>query len=66
MDKSVVESRAINKLEDVLTRTEQIETNIAKGDKIPSWDGELIVYNSKKINKSNIMGNMRIQVKGHF
>lgn len=66
MDKSVVESRAINKLEDVLTRTEQIETNIAKGDKIPSWDGELIVYNSKKINKSNIMGNIRIQVKGHF
>lgn len=65
MEKSIVELRSINKLEDVLTRTERIEPNIAKGDKIPSWDGEIIVYKSKEINKSNIMGNIRVQVKGH-
>lgn len=65
MEKSIVELRSINKLEDVLTRTERIEPNIARGDKIPSWDGELIVYKSKDINKSNIMGNIRVQVKGH-
>ena len=65
MEKSIVELRSINKLEDVLTRTERIEPNIAKSDKIPSWDGEIIVYRSKEINKSNIMGNIRVQVKGH-
>ena len=65
MEKSIVELRSINKLEDVLTRTERIEPNIARGDKIPSWDGEIIVYKSKEINKSNIMGNIRVQVKGH-
>lgn len=65
MEKSIVELRSINKLEDVLTRTERIEPNIVRGDKIPSWDGELIVYKSKDINKSNIMGNIRVQVKGH-
>lgn len=65
MEKSIVELRSINKLEDVLTRTERIEPNIERGDKIPSWDGEIIVYKSKEINKSNIMGNIRVQVKGH-
>lgn len=66
MEKTIVELRAINKLEDVLTRTERIEPRIASADKIPSWDGELIIYKSKLINKNNIMGNIRVQVKGHF
>ena len=54
MEKTIVELRAINKLEDVLTRTERIEPRIASADKIPSWDGELIIYKSKLINKNNI------------
>lgn len=66
MEKTIVELRAINKLEDVLTRTERIEPRISSADKIPSWDGELIIYKSKLINKNNIMGNIRVQVKGHF
>lgn len=64
MDKLLIELLSINRLEDVLIRTERIQPNIQKGDKVPSWDGELIIYNSKNINKSNIMGNIRIQVKG--
>ncbi len=64
MDKLFIELRSINKLEDILTRTERIQPNIQKCDKVPSWDGELIVYNSKDINKSNVMGNIRVQVKG--
>ncbi len=64
MDKLFIELRSINKLEDILTRTKRIQPNIQKCDKVPSWDGELIVYNSKDINKSNVMGNIRVQVKG--
>lgn len=64
MDKLFVELLSINKLEDVLIRTERIQPNIQKCDKVPSWDGELIVYNSKNINKSNVIGNIRVQVKG--
>lgn len=66
MDKTFIEMRSINKLEDILTRTERIEPHIASCDKVPSWDGELIVYKSKVINKSNILGNIRVQVKGHI
>lgn len=66
MDKTFIEMRSINKLEDILTRTERIEPHIASCDKVPSWDGELIVYKSKAINKSNILGNIRVQVKGHI
>ncbi|MHC1682906.1 MAG: hypothetical protein AB6733_08155 [Clostridiaceae bacterium] len=64
MDKLFIELRSINKLEDVLTRTERIQPNIQRGDKVPSWDGELIVYKSKDTNKSNILAPIKIQVKG--
>lgn len=64
MDKLLIEGASINNLEKVLMKTQRIQSNIQKNDKIPSWDGELIVYKSEDFNKSNIMGNIRIQVKG--
>ena len=37
---------------------------INEGDKTPSWDGELFVYNSEDFNKNNLKFVIPVQVKG--
>lgn len=63
----IIEMTSINKLKDCLLRTEVIKPYINENDKIPSWDGELLVYNSKSsFCKDKLMGRIPIQVKGEW
>lgn len=66
MDKLLIELNSVNKLKDVILRTERVHPNISDNDKIPSWDGELIVYSSTILKKDNILGKINVQVKGTF
>ncbi len=62
---TVIEMTSINKLEDALLRTRQIEPEIHQVDKTPSWDGEVRLYKSRdNFNKNNLYGRIPIQVKG--
>lgn len=59
-----IEEFAINVLERALLKSPYLECYIDSNDKTPSWDGNVIVYNSKDNKKNNIMGKVPIQVKG--
>lgn len=47
-----------------ISKTEQLSSNINDGDKEPSWDGHIYVYNSKEQKQSNMAGRVPVQVKG--
>lgn len=64
-DTTIIEMSAINKLESSLLSTGMIVPNIAKADKVPSWDGEIFLYKSKDdLSKKNLSGTIPVQVKG--
>ena len=58
------EMRSIIKMKDYLTRNHRLIPDIRENDKTPSWDGEIIVYNSDSIAKKDIVGRVPVQVKG--
>jgi hypothetical protein len=64
LDPLRIELRAITLLTDYLTRNQRLIPNIATNDKTPSWDGDVIVYNSDSTAKANIEGRVPVQVKG--
>ncbi|WMJ81221.1 hypothetical protein RBU49_02915 [Clostridium sp. MB40-C1] len=63
-DTVTIETRSIIKLKDCLTRNCRLYPLINENDKTPSWDGEVIVYNSSSRAKNNIYGTVPVQVKG--
>ena len=54
MDKSIIEGNAVGYVKFALRATGIIDPYINEGDKTPSWDGELFVYNSEDFNKNNL------------
>lgn len=63
IDTSQIENNAVLEIEYQLKNSLYLETHIWKGDKYPSWDGDIIIYESKG-KKSNILGRVPVQVKG--
>ena len=66
MNKTQIEMRAIIALEDVLTRSQYINPEVAKNDKTPSWDGNIFVYDQPGTKKKDLLGKIDIQVKDHY
>ncbi|WP_186843517.1 hypothetical protein, partial [Acetobacterium fimetarium] len=66
MNKTQIEMRAIIALENVLTRSQYINPEVAKNDKTPSWDGNIFVYDQPGTKKKDLLGKIDIQVKGHY
>lgn len=64
LDNTTIESAAITKLKDLLIQTCRVVPNIQENNTIPSWDGELYVYNGKSRDKGNLLGRIPVQVKG--
>lgn len=64
MDKSIIEGNAVGYVKFALRATGIIDPYINEGDKTPSWDGELFVYNSEDFNKNNLKFVIPVQVKG--
>ena len=65
VDTTIIEMSAVNKLEASLLSTGMIVPNISKADKVPSWDGEILLYKTKEdLSKGNLSGTIPVQVKG--
>ena len=64
---TIIERKAINKLENCLMETRRIDPIINSNDKIPSWDGDLYLYKTcGEFSKSNLVGRIPVQVKGKW
>ncbi|MDR0955113.1 MAG: DUF4365 domain-containing protein [Rikenellaceae bacterium] len=64
MDSDSIEQYAVNAVVDSIHESPILKADISKGDKIPSWDGHVIVYKSSSKKKDNIDGKIDVQVKG--
>lgn len=64
LDNKMIEKASIGELENILTKTNMIDSFITTNDKTPSWDGDVILYKSKDLSKNNIDSIFRFQVKG--
>lgn len=58
----------ITKLEEAIAKTDYLDSNIARKDKEPSWDGNVEVYNTagNVHSKADLAGIAKVQVKGHI
>lgn len=63
-----IEMLGIVKLEEAIAKTDYLDSNIARKDKEPSWDGNVEVYNTagNVHSKADLAGIARVQVKGHI
>ena len=65
MDRSDIESFAVDKIRECLRRCDLLDANnINIGDKEPSWDGFVYLYKNKNHSKCNIEKRLPVQVKG--
>lgn len=66
MDAGDIERKAVNQINDILSRCPKLIPYIAQNDKTPSWDGEIYLYSSLEKKKKNIFGTCKVQVKGTY
>ncbi|WP_393968650.1 MULTISPECIES: hypothetical protein [Enterococcus] len=64
MNSNAIEGFAVSKLKTTLMLNDYLEPFINEGDKEPSWDGSVYLYNKKGKKKIDIKGRVSIQVKG--
>ena len=62
-----IEIIATSSIERLISRNSYLKPAINNNDKIPVWDGDVIVYGTKDPNKKkiNLIGRVPVQVKGH-
>lgn len=62
-----IEIIATSSIERLISRNSYLKPAINNNDKIPVWDGDVIVYSTKESNKKkeNLVGRVPVQVKGH-
>ena len=61
----VIEEKAVNAVKEVLTNTEMLEPKyINSGDKMPSWDGSVLIYDNTNTRKKENLKKVDVQVKG--
>lgn len=61
----VIEEMAVNAVKAVLTNTEMLDTKyITSGDKMPSWDGSVFIYDNPNTRKKKNIKKVDVQVKG--
>ena len=58
-----IEKLATSAVEDSISRTDVLSPLINEGDKEPSWDGNIYIYENEKKNKKGIK-KVPVQVKG--
>lgn len=61
-----IESMAISAVQNAISKTDYLGEQINKGDREPSWDGSIYVYNTPGNNhkKEDYMATVPVQVKG--
>lgn len=61
-----IEDWATIAVKDCISMTDTLSQFIKDNDKTPSWDGDVIIYKGKNINKGDIVGKVTVQVKGEM
>lgn len=66
VNQQTIEEAAVCAVKEVLNNTGYIDVSyIQSGDKMPLYDGEIIIYNDKETRKNNsIYGRFKVQIKG--
>lgn len=61
-----IESMAVSAVQNAISKTDYLGEQISKGDKEPSWDGSIYVYNAPADNhkKEDYRATVPVQVKG--
>lgn len=65
LNNNQIETKSVSYIEDILTNSDYIEPHINTKDKMPSWDGDIILYNKKENRKDSMKGKISTQLKGH-
>ena len=47
-----------------LSHTDTLRCSLNVNDKIPIWDGDVLIYKSNKQNNDNLVGKVSVQLKG--
>ncbi len=64
MNSKTIETIAVSTLKENIVTCDHLEPYINENDKEPSWDGMIYVYNNSRKKKDNIIGTVKVQVKG--
>lgn len=59
-----IEELATNAVKECLLQTDTLSQFIKENDKTPTWDGDVIIYKNNDWTKTNIIGQIKVQVKG--
>lgn len=59
-----IEGLAANFIRDNILKCPHLEPLISEGDREPSWDGNIKIYNTTDQKKENMLGRISVQVKG--
>lgn len=66
MDRKQIEELAAIAVKESILLTDSLSQFITENDKTPSWDGYVLLYNDSNKKKSNILGQVDVQVKGEL
>lgn len=61
---SRIELLAVNHIENCILKCPHLEPQLSKGDREPSWDGSIRIYNTANQEKDNMLGRISVQIKG--
>jgi len=64
VNSKTIETIAVSTLKENIVTCDHLEPYINENDKEPSWDGMIYVYNNSTKKKDNIIGTVKVQVKG--
>lgn len=66
MNNKKTEVEAVNIVIKQINKCDILFAEITTNDKTPSWDGDIYVYKDGNHSKSNMLGTVPVQVKGHI
>lgn len=64
MNSNKTEKIGVNAIRNIVLECPKLDEDIPTGDKAPSWDGEILVYNNEEQKKAQLDGKVPVQVKG--
>lgn len=63
-DSDTIEKMAVNAVDDAITKCPLLSPHFTSGDKYPSVDGNIIIYEKNGNNKEDILTTIWVQIKG--
>lgn len=64
MNSNKTEKIGVNAIRNIVLECPKLDEDIPTGDRAPSWDGEILVYNNEEQKKDQLDGKVPVQVKG--